>query len=67
MSTKTIAALFVVVSILFIMAVAAEVFIDSYMKPSSLFGYLLVTTLLSGVMASVVVEKINSQALRQPA
>ena len=63
MRVQSLASLFVVVAILFIMAVAAEVFVDGFMKPSSLFGYLIITTLVAGVLASVIVEKINAKVL----
>lgn len=63
MRVQSLASLFVVVAILFIMAVAAEVFVDGFMKPASLFGYLIITTMITGVLASVIVEKINARIL----
>lgn len=63
MRVQALASLFVVMAILFIMAVAAEVFVDSFMKPASLFGYLIITTMITGVLASVIVKKINAGIL----
>lgn len=63
MRVKSLASLFIVTAILFVMAVAAEVFVDDLMKPSSLFGYLIVTTLITGVLASAIVEKLDAKIL----
>jgi hypothetical protein len=63
MKVQSVAALVTVMAILFIMAVASEVFIDDFLEPSSMFGYLILTTLISGLTASVVVEKINAKIL----
>lgn len=63
MRVQSIASLFIVVAILFIMAVAAEVIVDDFMKPPSLFSYLIITTMITGVLASVIVEKINAKIL----
>lgn len=60
MRVQTLTALFIVTAILFIMAVAAEVFVDGVLRPSSIFGYLIVTTLISGVCSSVIIGKINT-------
>tara|TARA_B110000967_G_C18663781_1_gene449509 strand:+ start:172 stop:330 length:159 start_codon:yes stop_codon:yes gene_type:complete len=50
-------------AILFVIAVASEIFIEDHMKPSSLFGYLIITTMFSGVLSSVIVEKIDAKIL----
>jgi phage-related holin len=63
MRVQSVASLFVVVAILFIMAVAAEVFVGGFMQPSSLFSYLIVTTLITGVLASVIIQKIDAKLL----
>ena len=63
MRARSLASLFITVAILFVMAVAAEVFVDDFMKPSSLFGYLLVTTLITGVLTTMIFEKINTKIL----
>ena len=63
MRVQSLASLFIVIAILFVMAVAAEVFIDDFMKPSSLFGYLTISTLITGVLATAIVEKINVKIL----
>lgn len=62
MRVKTLSTLCIVTSILFIMAVAAEVFVDGLMRPASLFGYLAVTTFITGIVASAVVERIDTIA-----
>jgi hypothetical protein len=41
-------------AIYYIMAVAAEVFIDDFVKPQSLFTYLLFSTLITGVAALMI-------------
>lgn len=61
MRVRTLSALFVVVAILFIFAVGSKVFVDGFMEPQTLFGYLVFSTLTTGVLASVVVESINSR------
>lgn len=63
MRVRSLSSLFLVVAILFIMAVAAEVFVDDVMKPTSVFGVLAVTTLTTGVLASVITEKIDARIL----
>lgn len=59
MRVQSFAALCVVVSILFIMAVASEVFINGVMQPSSAFGYLLLSTTISGVLTAIILAKID--------
>ena len=51
MRIRTISVLFIVTAIYFIIAVAAEVFIDDFIKPQSLFSYLLISTILTGFAA----------------
>ena len=51
MRVRTFSVLFVVVAIYYIMAVAAEVFVDDFVKPQSLFTYLLISTLVTGIAA----------------
>ena len=46
-----------VVSILVIIAIASEVFVVDYLRPHSLFGYLVATAVLGGLIATMVVEK----------
>lgn len=63
MKLRTVADLFIVMAILFIMAVAAEVFIDDFLHPQSLFTYLLLTALISGLAATAAVEKLGAKVL----
>lgn len=51
MRVRTFSVLFVVVAIYYIMALAAEVFVDDFVKPQSLFTYLLISTLITGIAA----------------
>jgi antibiotic biosynthesis monooxygenase (ABM) superfamily enzyme len=63
MQPQPISTLLIVTAILFVAAVASEVFVDAYMRPSSLFGYLLITTLISGYLSTFATEKINARIL----
>jgi len=63
MRVQPLTSLFIIMAILFVMAVASEVFVDDIMKPSSLFGYLIITTLITGILATVIVEKVNAKIL----
>jgi hypothetical protein len=56
MRVSSVSALLVVTAICLIIAVAAEVFIDDYVRPSSLFGYILVSTLLTSFAAMAVID-----------
>ncbi len=61
MRPRSVAAILIVTAVLFVMAVASEVFIVDLLHPTSLFGYLILTTLGSGLMASIVLERFNMQ------
>lgn len=63
MSVRGVATVLIVTAIMFIMAMAAQVFIDDFLKPPGLFGYLILTTLISGVITSVITEKIDARIL----
>ena len=54
MRISTFTALFIVVAIYFLMAVAAEVFVDDFVKPGSLFVYILVGTVVTSLAALAV-------------
>jgi hypothetical protein len=54
MRVRTVSALFLVMALYYVLAVASEVFVDDFVKPRSLFSYLLVSTILSGIVALVV-------------
>lgn len=54
MRVGTVTAFLIIIAIYFIMAVAAEVFIDDFLRPNSLFVYLLIGTVLTTLMAEVV-------------
>lgn len=56
MRVPSATALMIITAICFIVAVAAEVFIDDYIRPSSMFGYILVSTVLTGFATMAVVN-----------
>ena len=51
MRVRTIAVLYLIMAIYFIMTVAAEVFVDDFVKPSTMFGSLLLGTLITSFAA----------------
>lgn len=55
MQVRTFSALCIVMAVLLIFAVAAEVFIDDYIEPRSMFAYLVLGTLITGT-ASLMVD-----------
>lgn len=59
----TLAAFGVVFCILFILAVASEIFVREELHPRSKFQNLLLTTILSGLLAGLVIEKMNLRLL----
>lgn len=59
MGSRTPAVLLILTSIYFIMAIAAEVLIDDFVKPHSLFTYLLASTLVTTSAAMLVDKKIR--------
>lgn len=63
MRVRSLSSLYIVVAILFIMAVAAEVFTIDLLKPASLFASLIITTLATGIFTSAVFEKTNIKIL----
>lgn len=46
---QTLAVLLLLISLFFVVAVAAEVFIDDSIRPHSLFVYLLLSTAITGI------------------
>ena len=59
MNYKILYSLIIVISILFIITIATEIFLEDDLKPQSLFAYLLLNTLISGIISSVILEKLN--------
>jgi hypothetical protein len=49
MRVRTVSVLLLVMALYFIITVAAQVFVDDYVKPRSLFTYLLISTIVTGV------------------
>lgn len=46
--------LFILMAIYFIISVTAEVFVDDFVKPRSLFTYLLISSLITSIAALMV-------------
>lgn len=61
--TGSVAALLLIIAILFIVAVAARVIADDTIRPASTFAYLLVSTALTGTLTTVLIEKVNARVL----
>jgi len=55
MRVRTFSVLFVIMALYLVITVAAEVFIDDYVKPHSMFTYFVLSTLLTGI-ASLAVD-----------
>ena len=51
MRIRTVAVLYLIMAIYFIMTIAAEVFIDDFVRPSTMFGSLLLGTLITSFAA----------------
>lgn len=54
MRLRSLSALLLVVAVCFVLAVAAEVFVDDFVRPRSLFAYLLASTLVTALAALAV-------------
>jgi hypothetical protein len=63
MRVQSLTALTIVLSILLVMATATEVFVDDHIEPDSAFTYLLVTTLISGTITTILLEKVDARVL----
>ena len=61
MKTRWASVILLVTAILFIIAMAAQVVIDDYVHPRSVFVFLIWSTLLSGIVSTVLVEKIDAR------
>ena len=55
MRVRTFSVLFILMALYLVVTVAAEVFIDDYVKPQSMFTYLVLSTLLTGI-ASLTID-----------
>ena len=54
MTVPMFSVLFILMAIYFIISVAAEVFVDDFVKPRSLFTYLLISSLITSIAALMV-------------
>ena len=61
---KTVTALYLVVAILFILAVATQVFVTEFLDPSSLFQYTVFMTIISGIISSIIIEQMDVKILK---
>ncbi len=59
MNYKLLYSVIIIISILFIITIAVEIFLEDDFKPKSLFGYLLLNTFISGIVSSLILEKVN--------
>lgn len=50
----TVRILLLTLAVVFIMAVATEVFVDDFVRPRSLFAYLLVSSLITCIAATFI-------------
>lgn len=48
-------------AITLIITVASEIFIHDWLKPQTLFAYLLLSSVITGVVGSIVAEKIDAK------
>ena len=63
MKVQSVASLYLVIAVLLVMAVVTEVFVDDVARPRTVFGYLLISTLVSGIVTTVVLEKLDAHVL----
>lgn len=61
MNYKLIYSIGIIISILFIITIAIEIFLEDDFKPKSLFGYLLLNTVLSGIISTIILEKLDTK------
>lgn len=54
MRVRTFSILFLLMAIYMIITVAAEVFIDDYVRPRSKFSYLVIGTMLTGIASLMI-------------
>jgi len=60
---KSLIAILLVVSILFIFAVATQVFMGDFIQTNSLFVYMLFSSVVTGLISSILIEKIDVKIL----
>ena len=61
MRVRGLATFFLVMTILLVMAVASEVYVQKYAKPRSLFGALALTTLIGGTISVIILENLGAK------
>jgi len=54
MRLQTFSVLYLLMALYLIIAVAAQVFIDQYVVPKSAFTYLVISTLLTGIVSLMI-------------
>ena len=63
MQTRSLSSLFIILAILFIMAIAAHIYVDEFMGVSAVFVNLLLVTIVTGIMTTAIIEKIDLRIL----
>lgn len=63
MRKRSISSLLIIISILLIVAVITEIVLDDIVEPKTLFGVILFNALVSGVIASIIIEKLDARIL----
>ena len=58
---RVAAVVFLTIAVLFIVAVAAEVFIADQLRPRTEFGYILLTVLLAGLSGGALLELMGAR------
>jgi len=67
MNYRLIYSIGIIISILFIITISIEIFLEDDFKPKSLFGYLLLNTVLSGIISTIILEKLDTKITISPA
>lgn len=53
--------MFLTVAVLFVIAVASEIFIADQLRPRTQFGYFLVTVILGGIGGALLLESMGAR------
>jgi hypothetical protein len=64
MRVRSVATLYLVFAILFVVAVATEIFVQDTVRPAGLFGYLAISTLISGAITTAITERLDAHILQ---
>ena len=64
MKYKSVYSLAIILSILLIIAIALEIFLADIIRPTSLFGYIFLGTVISGVTSTFILESLDAKLTR---